>query len=98
MLRSVNSMGIGNMTKTLVLALVALLSATGAAASVPAQQAAEEEEKICKTERVTGSRTRTQRICLTEAQWRELAASTKNSIDRYSQNVTSRRDGAGQAQ
>ena len=85
------------MKKTL-LTLVTFAWSAGAVASAPASQPAEEEKKICRTERVTGSRTRTQRICLTEAQWRELAASTKNSIDRYSQNATSRREGAGQAQ
>jgi hypothetical protein len=69
------------MKKTLVLALVALVSATAAAAADPAPQVSTEEKKICKTEKVLGSRTRTQRICLTEMQWRELAARTQKGID-----------------
>ena len=81
------------MKKTLVLALIALVSATGATAAAPAPAAADSEKKICKTERVTGSRTRTQRICLTEAQWRELAAETRKDIDDFNSSQTSRRDG-----
>jgi len=56
------------------------------------------EKKICRSEKVTGSRARVNRICLTEAQWRDLAAQTKKSIDDYSRNQTSVREGAGQAQ
>jgi hypothetical protein len=82
------------MNKTLVLALIALVSATGAAAAGPAPAAADSEKKICKTERVTGSRTRTQRICLTEAQWRELAANTKRGVDE----LAAARTGGGQTQ
>ena len=76
------------MKKTLVLALIALVSATGtAAAKDPAPQASTEEKKICKTEKVLGSRTRTQRICLTEAQWHELAVNTKKNIDEMGNRV-----------
>ena len=82
------------MNKTLVLALIALVSATGATAAGPAPVAADSEKKICKTERVTGSRTRTQRICLTETQWRELAANTKEGVDE----LAAARSGGGQTQ
>ena len=86
------------MKKTLWLALIALLSTTAATAAAPAPQAADAEKKICKTERVTGSRTRTQRICLTAAEWQQLSARTKQNVDRYSSLQTSTREGAGQAQ
>jgi hypothetical protein len=86
------------MKKTMVIALIALISATGAAAAAPAPQADTTEKKICKTERVTGSRTRTQRICMTAAEWQQLASRTQQSVDRYSSQMTSRREGAGQAQ
>jgi hypothetical protein len=84
---------ISTMNKTLVLALFALATATGAAAAAPANQTPDPEKKICKTERVTGSRTRTQRICMTAAEWQQLAARTAQNIDRYSSLQTSRRDG-----
>jgi len=41
------------------------------------------EKLICKTERVTGSRTRVNRTCMTSEQWDELAAQTKKNIDDY---------------
>jgi hypothetical protein len=53
---------------------------TGVAASAQEAQEAEEaprEKKICRTERATGSLTRRTRICLTEAQWRELNDRTR---------------------
>jgi len=82
------------MKKKLAAALLMLVSATGASANDPVQPAAaEQEKKICKTEKVTGSRTRTQRICLTEAQWRELAAATKKGLDEMGQRTAS---GSGQ--
>jgi len=40
----------------------------------------EDERKICRTERVTGSLTRRSRICLTEAQWREVHDRTRRGV------------------
>ena len=82
------------MTKSVVLALAALISATAAGAAQPAAQEPQPEKKICKTERVTGSRTRTQRICMTEAEWRQLAASTKRGVEEMTPRVA---NGQGQA-
>ena len=42
---------------------------------------AKPEKKICRTEKMTGSLTRRSRICLTEAQWRELNNRTKKGVD-----------------
>jgi hypothetical protein len=56
---------------------------TGVAASAQEAQEAEEaprEKKICRTERATGSLTRRTRICLTEAQWRELNSRTYKGV------------------
>jgi hypothetical protein len=73
-------MGWDNM-KFSVLAATALLTLTGVAAS--AQEAAQEpvkEKKICRTEKATGSLTRRTRICMTEAQWREVNSRTYKGV------------------
>lgn len=41
----------------------------------------DKDKKICRTEKVTGSRTRVNRICLTRAQWDELHRNTKMGLD-----------------
>ena len=82
------------MKKTLALALFALVSATAAAAADRAPQAADTEKKICRTEPVTGSRTRVTRICMTQAEWRELQANTKEGVDE----LQAARSGGGQTQ
>ncbi len=58
-----------------------------AAESAPTEQAAapsetelEDEKKICRTERATGSLTRRTRICLTAAQWREVNSRTYRGV------------------
>jgi hypothetical protein len=52
------------------------------AGSASAQEAGEAppEKKICRTERATGSLTRRTRICLTEAQWREVNSRTHKGV------------------
>lgn len=46
------------------------------------------EKKICRTEKVTGSLARKRRICMTQAEWDELSARTKQSVDEYSSNAS----------
>ena len=66
---------------------VALGFAAAAVAAPPQEQGAQAEpapeRKICRTEQVTGSLTRRTRICLTEAQWREVHARTKKGLDDF---------------
>jgi hypothetical protein len=80
------------MTKSGILAVTVLLAASGAAAADSKEDPQSGEKTICRTEPVTGSRTRVRRICMTESQWRELAARTAQNVDRYSNLQTSRRD------
>jgi hypothetical protein len=42
--------------------------------------ATQDEKKICRTEKATGSLTRRNRICLTEAQWREVHDRTRRGV------------------
>ena len=68
--------------KSIFVAAAVALAVTGFAAT--AQEAQEEpapEKKICRTERATGSLTRRTRICMTEAQWRELNSRTRRGVD-----------------
>jgi hypothetical protein len=50
-------------------------------ASTEAEPEAQDERKICRTERVTGSLSRRSRVCLTAAQWRELSDRTRRGVD-----------------
>ncbi|MBT2133814.1 hypothetical protein KK137_05655 [Croceibacterium sp. LX-88] len=61
-------------------ALAALTTVSVSAQEQQAEQA-KEEKKICRSEKMTGSLTRTTRICLTAAQWRELTNRTKKGLD-----------------
>lgn len=49
-----------------------------ATADVPAP--AQDERKICRTEKATGSLTRRNRICLTQAQWREIYDRSRRGV------------------
>lgn len=64
----------------------AFLGTATVAATPPAEQA-KEEKKICRTERMTGSLTRSTRVCLTEAQWREVHARTRKGLDEMGQSA-----------
>ena len=79
--------------KSTVLATALLLTATGAAAAPPAEQSApaasaatdggpepQEEKKICRTDRATGSRIHRTRVCMTAAQWREVHSRTYKGV------------------
>ncbi len=70
------------MKKGCVLALLLLTAATGvSAAEGESQEAPKKEKMICKKDKVTGSRTKVNRICMTKAQWDQLAATTKKGMD-----------------
>jgi hypothetical protein len=87
------------MLKGCGLALAVLFAASSVSAAE--DQNAEEPKKeklVCKSEKVTGSRARIKRICMTREQWNEVAAETKRNIDQYSGKMTGTREGAGQAQ
>ena len=80
----------------LLAATLAFAVAAPAFAAGDAPKAPEKEKKICRTELATGSRVRKHRVCMTEAEWRELNAQTKKSIDDYTGRMGNR-EGAGQA-
>jgi len=50
------------------------------AAATDAEAAEQEEKKICRTEKATGSLTRRNRICMTQAQWREVHDRTRRGV------------------
>jgi hypothetical protein len=54
------------------------------AAVAPASQvAAPKEKKICHSEKMTGSLTRVNRICMTAAEWDKLAENTNDGVNDY---------------
>jgi len=74
--------------KQLSIVLAAALAVTGIAVSAQESQESQgqqeepkKEKKICRTERATGSLTRRTRICMTDAQWRELNSRTRRGVD-----------------
>ena len=69
--------------KSISVAAAMAVAMTGVAVSAQEAQEAQEaprEKKICRTERATGSLTRRTRICMTEAQWRELNSRTYKGV------------------
>jgi len=71
--------------KSIIVVAALALAVTGVAASAEDTEAAAEadppkEKKICRTDRATGSLTRRTRICMTEAQWRELNSRTQRGV------------------
>ena len=55
-------------------------SASPSAATDVAEDPPQDERKICRTEKATGSLTRRNRICLTAAQWREVQDRTRRGV------------------
>ncbi|HEY6816481.1 MAG TPA: hypothetical protein VI168_13150 [Croceibacterium sp.] len=50
-------------------------------AAVDQQAAAEQERRICKTEKITGSRTRVRRTCMTQREWSRLAEGSNDLVE-----------------
>ena len=73
--------------KTMLAGAALLVMGTCAVAAAPqdepADRGATQEKKICRTERMTGSLTRSRRICLTAQEWRDLHARTKRGLDDF---------------
>lgn len=77
---------------------VMLAAAVAIAVSVPALAKddgqsggdAPKEKKICRTETATGSLVAKRRICLTQAEWDDMAANARKNLSDYS-----RRQGIG---
>ena len=67
--------------KSIFVAAALAMALTGVAASAQdAEQEPPREKKVCRTDKATGSLTRRTRICLTEAQWRELNSRTQRGV------------------
>ena len=76
------------MMKLSMIVAAVLMAGTGAAISAQeaqTDQQAQDEKKICRTERATGSLTRRTRICMTAAQWRELNSRTRKGLEEMGQ-------------
>jgi hypothetical protein len=73
--------------KSLITILVAgTLLATGGVAlaqgdSRQSREEPQQEKKICRTDKATGSLTRRTRVCMTATQWRELHDRTRKGVD-----------------
>jgi hypothetical protein len=70
-----------------IVAGAVLATGTAASASDEDSGAPPEEKLVCRTEKVTGSRTKVKRTCMTKAQWDELAERTKKDMDDFSRNA-----------
>lgn len=76
---------------------LALATSAGANASSGKKndESAPEEKIVCKTERITGSRTKAKRTCMTQREWDAIAAESRRGIDQINQQATVNR-GSGQ--
>lgn len=73
-----------NLRTLLAAALVVGMTAPALAEDAPAaDQPAPKEKKICRTESVTGSLVAKRRICMTKAEWDQLAQNSKDKIDKF---------------
>lgn len=77
------------MKKLLGAALLLLVPESGALAASDNADRPAKEKKVCRSEKITGSLTRVRRICMTQAEWDELARRTKKGLD------DAQRDAAG---
>lgn len=70
--------------KSLILAALATaLVPTATLGQDSADAKSKKEKKICKTYKVTGSLTRVNRICMTQAEWDEQQRRTKQGLDDF---------------
>lgn len=69
--------------KSVVFAALALVLLPVAAIAADSDDGEpKKEKKICRSEKVTGSLTRVTRVCMTEAEWKQMADATKQDMDK----------------
>lgn len=64
----------------MALATASLAGSGATATTAEANEDSKKEKRICRTSKMTGSLTRRTRICMTEAEWRELADRTRKGV------------------
>ena len=82
--------------KRYAVALLGVLFAGGAIAAEPKSEETEADKLVCKTEKVTGSRTKVRRECLTQAQWDQLAQELRKRLDEGTAQASQRQVTIGQ--
>lgn len=75
-----------------VLAMGGFATGSVAIAAEPTQNAPvdpknDPDKVVCKSEKMTGSRTKTRRICMTRAEWDNLASRTKRGMDDFNRSA-----------
>ena len=87
------------MFKSCAAGLMVLMAAMGVSASANDEAKADDgkDKLICKSEKVTGSRLQKRRTCLTRQQWDDLAAETKQDLDRFTNGLSSPAPSGGNA-
>jgi hypothetical protein len=79
------------------LMLAMAITSVSAAANDEPQAGGDKEKLICKSEKVTGSRLKKRRTCLTRQQWDDLATETKQDLDRFTTGASSAAPSGGNA-
>ena len=75
--------------KSIFVVAALAMAVTGVAATAQeAEPDSSQEKKICRTSKMTGSLTRRTRICMTAAQWRELASRTRKGLEEMGQSAS----------
>jgi hypothetical protein len=52
------------------------------------EEVAAQDKVICKTKKVTGSRTKVSRTCMTKAEWDATAAAARQGVDKLSRDAS----------
>jgi hypothetical protein len=73
--------------------LATFLAAPAFASDGGGDQAATKEKKICRTETVTGSLIAKRRVCMTKAEWDKVEAASRQTVDKFTAQQTSRPGG-----
>ena len=53
-------------------------------AAAPEAEPSADDKVVCRTERITGTRSRVNRICMTQREWDDLAEQTRRSLEDHS--------------
>lgn len=62
---------------------------TAATSGTEAAATAEKEKPICRSQKITGTRSKVRRLCLTPTEWAALAEQTRKNMDEFNRSTNS---------
>lgn len=68
---------------TAIIPAIVLIAAVGAQANDEPAERSKDETLECRFERVTGTRTKAYRVCLTKADWNRRSVDEREELEKY---------------